>query len=248
MKNENFYRELIRSGPWHKFEDLDTDQQKNLPPPPRREEVNYIDLIELPEQTDIDFDHEDLSSCLIKRKSRRNYSERSLSLQEISFLLIMTQKIKENSNKRPAPSGGGRYPINTYLALDKVNNLKPGLYKYLPDKHKLSLVYTDENIINKVGAACFSNKFSQQRFIPDSAAVFLWAAEPYRSEWRYGILASKLIVLEAGHICQNLYLAGEMLNLGVCAIGAYDQNKIDSILNLDEDEELTVYIASVGKI
>ncbi|OPY14404.1 MAG: Nitroreductase family protein [Syntrophus sp. PtaB.Bin075] len=66
-------------------------------------------------------------------------------------------------------------------------------------------------------------------------------------EWRYGLAAHKVIAIEAGHVCQNLYLACESIGAGTCAIAAYDQEGIDRILGLDGQDEFTIYLASVGK-
>jgi SagB-type dehydrogenase family enzyme len=76
--------------------------------------------------------------------------------------------------------------------------------------------------------------------------IFLWAALPYRTEWRYANEAEKLVLIDAGHICQNLYIAAESLELGVCAIAAYVQEKADFLFNLNGNEEFIVYLASVG--
>jgi SagB-type dehydrogenase family enzyme len=67
-------------------------------------------------------------------------------------------------------------------------------------------------------------------------------------EWRYGLASFKLIALDAGHVCQNLYLACEAINAGTCAIAAYNQEKLDTLLGVDGDEEFAVYMAPVGKI
>ncbi len=58
----------------------------------------------------------------------------------------------------------------------------------------------------------------------------------------------KMIALDAGHLCQNLYLASEAIGAGTCAIGAYDQDKMDAILDVDGKEEFVIYAAPVGKI
>ncbi len=58
----------------------------------------------------------------------------------------------------------------------------------------------------------------------------------------------KLIALDAGHSCQNLYLACEAVGCGTCAIGAYDQEKCDKLLGVDGVDELTVYAAPIGKV
>jgi SagB-type dehydrogenase family enzyme len=81
-----------------------------------------------------------------------------------------------------------------------------------------------------------------------SAVVFLWTAIPYRTEWRYTIVAPKLIAQESGHICQNLYLACEAIGAGTCAVGAYDQKKMDELLGVDGEDEFTIYVAPVGKV
>ena len=67
-------------------------------------------------------------------------------------------------------------------------------------------------------------------------------------EWRYGAAAHKVIALDAGHVCQNLYLACEAIGAGTCAVAAYDQEAIDRLLRLDGEEEFVVYLAPVGKV
>jgi nitroreductase len=57
-----------------------------------------------------------------------------------------------------------------------------------------------------------------------------------------------VIALDAGHVCQNLYLACEAIGAGTCAIAAYNQDLADELLGVDGDEEFTVYIAPVGKV
>jgi len=85
-------------------------------------------------------------------------------------------------------------------------------------------------------------------FVGKSAVAFIWTVIPYRTEWRYGAVAHKTIILDVGHLCQNLYLASETINAGTCAIGAYSQDKIDQLLGVDGTEEFTIYAAAVGKI
>ena len=67
-------------------------------------------------------------------------------------------------------------------------------------------------------------------------------------EWRYDIAAHKVIAIDAGHVCQNLYLACEAINAGTCAVAAYNQSLMDKLLKIDGDEEFTIYMAPVGKV
>lgn len=78
--------------------------------------------------------------------------------------------------------------------------------------------------------------------------LFIRTVIPYRTEWRYSILAAKLIALDAGHVCQDLYLASEAIGAGTCAIGAYWQEEMDTILVVDQEEEFAIYVARVGKV
>jgi SagB-type dehydrogenase family enzyme len=78
--------------------------------------------------------------------------------------------------------------------------------------------------------------------------TFVWAAIPYRTEWRYGIVSAKLIAQDSGHVMQNLYLAAEALGLGTVAIGAYHQQEMDTLLSVDGTDEFAIYAAPVGRV
>ncbi len=67
-------------------------------------------------------------------------------------------------------------------------------------------------------------------------------------EWRYGLAAHKVIALDAGHVCQNLYLARHAIGAGTCAVAAYDQQRLDQLLGVDGEEEYAIYLAPVGKV
>jgi SagB-type dehydrogenase family enzyme len=122
-----------------------------------------------------------------------------------------------------------------------VDGLQPGLYRYLPLENKLCFLYSDVELAKRVHKACYD------QYAKDSAVTFVWTAIPYRSEWRYGIVSSKIIAQDSGHMCQNLYLACEAIGAGMCAIGAYDQEKMDQVLRVDGKEEFAIYVATVGK-
>ena len=93
------------------------------------------------------------------------------------------------------------------------------------------------------GQACLN-----QRTVSRCAVTFFWSTVPYRAEWRYGPVAHKMIAIDAGHACQNLYLACEGMGLGCCAIGAYDQQLCDTLCGLDGEDEFVIYAAAVGKL
>ena len=91
----------------------------------------------------------------------------------------------------------------------------------------------------------------RQPFVPyfagKASVIFAWSTVPYRAEWKFDVQAHKKILIDVGHVCQNLYIAGESLDAGVCAIGIYNQNLMDQLLDLDGDEEMVIYLASAGR-
>jgi SagB-type dehydrogenase family enzyme len=124
-----------------------------------------------------------------------------------------------------------------------VDGLEPGLYRYLPLEHKLCFLWADAELVGKVNDACRG-----QVFVGEGAVVFIWTVIPYRAEWRYSFVAHKMMAMDAGHLCQNLYLASQTIGAGTCAIGAYNQNEMDAIVDVDGRDEFVIYVAPVGKV
>jgi len=166
----------------------------------------------------------------------------------LAFLLWATQGIEEvapggYASLRPAPSAGARHAFETYIVANRVRGLDQAVFRYLPLTHQLLLEFAERGMARKITHAALG-----QQFVGDSAAVFVWSCIPYRGEWRYTVLAHKVMLLDAGHVCQNLYLACEAMGCGACAIGAYDQQAIDALLRLDGEDEFVIYLAPVGVV
>jgi SagB-type dehydrogenase family enzyme len=125
----------------------------------------------------------------------------------------------------------------------RVTGVEAGCYRYLPKEHQLVLEFCEDGMEEEISRAA-----SGQRFAGEAAVTFIWTAMPYRMEWRYGLASHKVIALDVGHVCQNLYLACEVIGAGTCAIAAYDQEYSDRLLRLDGNDEFVIYLAPVGKI
>jgi SagB-type dehydrogenase family enzyme len=222
-------------------------QQRAIPQPPIQ--LAYppdASLIELPKPTDLKMPSIDLRTAIEQRISVRRYSKKLLTLEEFSFLLWATQGVKPIKprpvTRRNVPSAGARHAFETYLLLNRVEGLMPGLYRFLALQHAL----IEENLTADIGAeiskACFD-----QKMILNCAAVFIWAGVVERMTWRYVDRGYRYLHLDAGHVCQNLYLCCEAIKAGTCAVGAYDQEAADALLGVDGRDEFTIYIAPVGK-
>lgn len=242
-------REFLKDSVRLQIDFAQTDQNKGIAPPPLEKpfdsDKKRIPLVKPRAWRAIK--PVTLLTALDHRRSRRKFKAAALTLEEISFLLWATQGLKRRFGNeatfRTVPSAGARHAFETYLCLLRVEGLQLGVYRYLPLEHELLLEYTDDAIALKLSAAVLG-----QQFVTASAAVFIWAALPNRMEWRYGLAAHKVIALDAGHVCQNLYLACEAIGAGTCAIAAYNQQAIDTLLGIDGQDEFTIYLAPVGKV
>ncbi|HEY7585219.1 MAG TPA: SagB/ThcOx family dehydrogenase [Candidatus Deferrimicrobiaceae bacterium] len=225
-----------------------TDQSRGIPPPPPQKPVPPGALpIPLP---GIDRFEEVCDAGLLRilksRRSLRRYADIPLALEELAFLLWATQGVTGRPDKaatfRPVPSAGARHAFETYLYCRKVESLKEGIYRYLPLEHSLLFEFAERGLAARISEACFG-----QRFVGQGAVTFFWSVIPYRMEWRYGPAAHRVLPMDVGHVCQNLYLSAEAIGAGTCAVAAYDQEAIDALLRLDGDDEFVIYLSPVGK-
>lgn len=243
------YRNFLKDSIRKRINFRMTDQNKGVPVPPMEKPVpDGATLIDLPGQDQwTTIPEMDLTRSIGNRKSHRVYQKENLSLEELAYLLWATQGLRGNvthgSAFRTVPSAGCRHALETYLAVLNVQGLEPGIYRYLPLSHQLVLESTQAMLAEKMVIASLGQPY------PGKAAVtFIWVAIPYRMEWRYDLAAHKVIALDAGHVCQNLYLACEAIGAGTCAIAAYDQEELDELLGLDGENEFAMYLAPVGKV
>ena len=229
-----------------------SDQSLGYPMPPVEKPLAEGQAARpLPEWRGVVKPEGDLAALIAGRSSRRKYAPEALSAEELSFLLWATQgvrRVKGERVLRTVPSAGNRHPFESYLALTRPVRaadgqvFEAGLWRYLPLSHALTFLGCPDNLTDKVGMAALG-----QTFVGLAPVTFIWSALPYRTEWRYVQASHKVMAIDAGHICQNLYLAAEAIGCGTCGVAAYDQQAADQLLGLDGQDEFVVYMAPVGK-
>jgi SagB-type dehydrogenase family enzyme len=245
----DLYRYFLKDSVRLTIDFYQTEQNRGVAPPPIEKPVLAdSSIINLPSEKERHaIPSIDLISAMKNRKSHRTFRKAPLTREELSFLLWATQgvrkKVDETTAYRTVPSAGCRHTFETYLCVLNVSGLETGLYRYLPLEHGLVVESHDENIRERIVEAALG-----QPFFGKAAVTFIWTTLPYRMEWRYDIAAHKVIAIDAGHVCQNLYLACEAINAGTCAVAAYNQTLMDELVNADGDDEFVVYMAPVGKI
>ena len=227
---------------------FESDQEKGLPQPPLVKAPVSDERIKLP----MDFDalklKGDLLSLLRSRASHRVFTDEAISLSELSFLLWATQGIKEirgnnYATLRTVPSGGARHGFETYLAVIRVEGLKPGRYHYLPMTAELE--YLGE--LNEPDRTV-TESLMWQDWAGNAAVAFYWSLVQYRCEWRYDVSAHRVALIDSGYVSENLYLACESLGLGTCAIAAFDYEFAGKLFDLDNDGESIVLTSPVGRV
>ncbi|MCM8812305.1 MAG: SagB/ThcOx family dehydrogenase [Candidatus Omnitrophica bacterium] len=242
------YREFLKDTVRRRVDFSKTDQGRGIPPPPFEKAADpQAARIVLPKRAQwTRIGSVDLAGAMNSRRSRRKFAAQPFSLEETAFLLWAAQglqrKFGDTATFRTVPSAGARHAFETYVCALRIEALPRGIYRYLPLSHELVCVYADAGLAAKLVAAALG-----QEFLAATAATFIWTAVPYRMEWRYGAAAGKVIALDAGHVCQNLYLACEAINAGACAIAAYDQQRMDELVRADGKEEFSLYLCATGK-
>jgi SagB-type dehydrogenase domain len=217
-----------------------SDQNKGIEMPEKEKAFREEDLIFLPNPKDLKLVKNDVFAIINERQSRRQFTDESIELSELSFILWAMQGLRLDNNttglQRTVPSAGARNPFDTYFYASKVKDLPVGLYRYVWSKHAVVAVTLSQEQINGLA----------QNWNKGALSVFM-VVVPYRAEWRYVEYAHKFCALDAGHIGQNGYLAAEALNLACYSIGGYSQEDTDALLGIDGDNEFTCYIETFGK-
>jgi SagB-type dehydrogenase family enzyme len=217
-----------------------------LQPPVELEWDRSKALLTLPAPTDLPAGTVPLQQVIQQRRSLREYAEMPIAQDELSFLLWCSQGIQRvfpgSRTERTVPSAGARHAFETLVLANNVSGLAAGLYRYVATKHALVEENLSSGIAERLTEACLG-----QEFIRRSGATFIWVAVAYRMSYRYGERGYRYLYLDAGHVCQNLYLAAEAVGCGACAVAAFSDDDVNRVLRLDGREQFAIYCAAVGK-
>jgi SagB-type dehydrogenase family enzyme len=183
--------------------------------------------------------------AIAQRRSQREFSPHPITFAELSQLLWATQGITARAwgyDFRAAPSAGALYPIETYVVVNRMNELTQGLYHFDIKENQLILL-KEGNFGRDLSRAGLG-----QEMLEEASCVFIWTAIVARSKWKYRERAYRYIYMDAGHMGQNLYLAATAMNLGCCTVGAFYDEEVDRIIGVDGREEISIYLGAIGRI
>lgn len=204
-----------------------------------------------------------IGEVIIKRRSQRQYSGKSISLGELSKLLYgglgVTGKEefidpetgeKELMLLRAAPSGGALYPIDGYILAINVEALSPGIYHYNAKNHELEVIYkakdeSEKKEFLKKALSCFP--VEEVIELDKASAIIILTATFWRTLLKYGDRGYRLVLQESGHIAQNILLVATALDLAAVPISGFYDDEVNSLLGLDGVEQAVIYAIVVGK-
>jgi SagB-type dehydrogenase family enzyme len=176
------------------------------------------------------------------RRSVREFKDEFITKSELSQLLWAAQGITHQEfGFRTAPSAGALYPVETYLGINSVDDVDPGIYHYSVETHELDLLVSGDFSIRIAHAAL------DQGIVYHANVVFIWTAIFQRSKWKYKQRAYRYVYLDAGHIAQNVALAAVAMNLGSCQVGALYDDEVNELLGLDGTDESVIYMTIIGR-
>lgn len=238
LKNSLGYRYLQET----KFDNQILWRQQRLNIAPAEPYKVYADAEKVKLPTDWKIDRS-LDEILQYRRSCRRYTDKPLSLENLAIMLWAGQGISGRAGSfyfRTAPSAGALYPVETYLSIQNVDAVVPGLYHFQPAEFVL------EKIREGFAGKQVAEAALDQNFLAKAGVVFIWSAILRRNFSKYGHRGLRYIMLDAGHICQNILLAAEGLKLGSCPVAAFYDDDFNGLLGLDGEEESVIYLAAVG--
>lgn len=189
-----------------------------------------------------------LGTVLEKRRSIREFLLKPLNLEVVGRLLHTSYGVRgyrhidnQWTYDRPSPSAGGLYPLELYIASQTIENLADGIYHYDARAHQLELIRTG------LFHPMLANMTIGQQMICDANLVIIISAIFQRTMWKYGQRGYRYVLIDAGHLGQNLYLNAIALGLGTVAIGGFFDNELNSLIGLPSEEEQIIYLACIGQ-
>lgn len=180
-------------------------------------------------------------SAIVDRRSCRTYSGAQLRLDAVSDLLFHSLGMLDRVYyHRCTPSAGGLYPLELYLISINVQGLAPGLYHYDVRSHAVSHLERGD-LRPRLLKAIFIEEAVQT-----ASAIIVLSGVFARSKIKYGERAYRFTLLEAGHVMQNICLAGTVLRLGMCPVGGFVDDHLNDLLAVDGIDEAALYAVTIG--
>jgi SagB-type dehydrogenase family enzyme len=197
-----------------------------------------------PERRDARFD-----DVIAARRSVREFADAELDPAELAKVLHQAYGITTHVPMsgggvqafRSAPSAGALYPGELYVAARSVRGIEPGVYHYEIPDHALALLQAGDPTDALDDACC------GQRYAREAGAIVLVAGALRRTKHKYGERGYRYVLLDVGHLVENLVLSATALGLAVVTTAGFFDDAANELLRLDGVDEAVLYIAFLGR-
>ncbi len=187
------------------------------------------------------------SKILEARFSARNFSPKPISKDKLFYLIHEAAGLTRfgksfDNSRRTYPSAGARYPLELYLVILNCESLKKGLYHYNVKENCL------EQLLGKDLKNWVVEVTGKQEWIRNAAVIFIITGVLDRTRVKYGERGYRYVLMEIGHLGQNIQLLSTEQDLGSCVIGGYVDSEVNKLLDINLQKEVTLYLIAVGNI
>ena len=186
-----------------------------------------------------------LEKAIKERKSIREYKKDTLKLKALGQLLWAAQGITHNTILRAAPSAGALYPLELYIVAQNVENLEPGVYKYVIREHSIIKIKNQKEQVKPSTELC--DACLEQSCIQHAPCALVMCGVFSKTEAKYGAQAQKYVHMEVGCVAQNIYLQTGALELGTVFVGAFDEKTVAQIIGA-KNNEVPLCVMPIGNI
>jgi SagB-type dehydrogenase family enzyme len=181
-----------------------------------------------------------VAQALERRRSLREYADRTMTGEELAWVLSAATGITSGDGYRTAPSAGALYPIETYVALRRVEGIDAGLYHVDVRGQALEPVRTG-SVAGDLMIAGLG-----QGFLRKAPVVLVLTGAFQRTRFKYHERHYRYVCWEGGHVAQNVYLAAEAAGLGACMVGAFLDGPVNDLLRVDGRQEAALGLIALG--
>jgi SagB-type dehydrogenase family enzyme len=182
---------------------------------------------------------------LRKRRSTRSFTDRPFRYEVLTQLVGCAYGSTSRTGTMrvlASPSAGALYPIDLHIILLNTSDAQPGHYYYNHFSGHMELIREGRFLEDIVATQVHENRM----LVRESAAVLVMSAVFDRTCRKYGDRGYRYVLLDAGHLCQNLWLTATCLGLGFVSIGGFYDRLINQLVGLDDENEACLYMAATG--
>jgi SagB-type dehydrogenase family enzyme len=209
--------------------------------------VDALDRIALPDAEPVALD---VGRALERRRSRRDYTGGSIPAGQLATMLHLAAGVTGRTRGygyntlplRTFPSSGGLGVPEVYVVVRAVGDIPAGLYHFDPTDRSLGLLRPGDH--GRLLQECCLG----QPMLATASVTVLVTGCFARLRWKYGERAYRYMCMDIGYLGQSLYLAGEGLGLGVCAIAGFMDDAVEQFLGVDGRDEIPLLLTTIGVV